>query len=143
MAITKVPIFAGALSANRLFVTTVTAESLLRSEVGTTTRRLHQSKEGAMPHVAYRFYDLDLPYRVPCFGVGVAISKFKQIGVWPKLPHALKEAKGSWSGLKITQKDLDSIPDDAWETIAVQLGVRWRYATAAVEHDREPTAAYG
>src|SRR5262249_7341164 len=94
-----------------------------------------QSKEGAMPHVAYRFYDLDLPYSVPCFGVGIAISKFKQIGVWPKLPHALKEkakeAKGSWSGLKITQRDLDSIPDDAWETIAVELGVRWRYATAA------------
>src|SRR5262245_66670841 len=100
-----------------------------------------------MPHVADRFYDLDLPYSVPCFGVGIAISKFKQIGVWPKLPHALKEkakeAKGSWSGLKITQRDLDSIPDDAWETRAVELGVRWRYATAAVEHDREPTAAYG
>jgi hypothetical protein len=75
-----------------------------------------------MPHVAYRLYDVELPYRVPCFGVGIAISKFKQIGVWHKLPHALKEkakdAKGSWSGLKITQKDLDSIPDDVWETIA-------------------------
>jgi hypothetical protein len=98
-----------------------------------------------MPHVAYRLYDVELPYRVPCFGVGIAISKFKQIGVWHKLPYALKEkakdAKGSWSGLKITQKDLDSIPDDAWETIAVELGVGWRYATAAVEP--EPIAAYG
>jgi tellurite resistance-related uncharacterized protein len=102
-------------------------------------------KEGAMPHVHYRLYDVELPYRVPCFGVGIAISKFKQIGVWHKLPQALKEktkdAKGSWSGLKITQKDLDSIPDDAWETIAVELGVGWRYATAAVEP--EHIAAYG
>src|SRR5262245_27229417 len=32
-----------------------------------------------------------LPYRVPCFGVGIAITKFKQIGVWHKLPHTLKE----------------------------------------------------
>ena len=98
-----------------------------------------------MPHVHYRLYDVELPYRVPCFGVGIAISKFKQIGVWHKLPQALKEkakdAKGSWSGLKITQKDLDSIPDDAWETIAVELGVGWRYATAAVEPER--VAAYG
>jgi len=98
-----------------------------------------------MPHVAYRLYDVELPYRVPCFGVGIAIGKFKQIGVWHKLPHALKEkakdAKGSWSGLKITQKDLDSIPYDAWQTIAVELGVGWKYATAAVEH--EPAAAYG
>jgi hypothetical protein len=98
-----------------------------------------------MPHVAYRLYDVELPYRVPCFGVGIAINKFKQIGVWHKLPYELKEkardAKGSWSGLKITQKDLDSIADDAWETIAVELDIGWRYATAAVEH--EPAAAYG
>ena len=25
-----------------------------------------------MPHVAY-LYDVELPYRVPCFGVGIAI----------------------------------------------------------------------
>jgi hypothetical protein len=100
-----------------------------------------------MPHVPYRVYDVELPYHVPCFGVGIAISKFKQIGVWHKFPHTLKEkakeAKGSWSGLKITQKDLDSIPDDAWEIIAVELGVGWRYATAAIEHDHKPAAAYG
>jgi hypothetical protein len=93
-----------------------------------------------MPHVAYRFYDFALPYHVPWFCVGMAVSKFKQLGVWRKLPHALKEktkqAQGSWSGLKITQKDLDAIPDDAWETIAVELGVEWRYATAAIDHDR-------
>jgi hypothetical protein len=43
-----------------------------------------------MPHVAYRLYDVELPYRVPCFGVGIAISKFKQIGVWRKLPVIFK-----------------------------------------------------
>src|SRR5262245_42065482 len=110
-----------------------------------TRQRLHKPKEGAMPHVAYRLYDLALPYRIPFFGVGIAISKFKQIGVWHKLPHTLKEkakeAKGTWSGLKITQRDLDSVPDDAWETIAVELGIRWKYATAAVEHGS--AAAYG
>jgi hypothetical protein len=132
---------------NRHFVTTVTAKSFLRSEDGTTTKWFTSIKEGAMPHVPYRVYDVELPYHVPCFGVGIAISKFKQIGVWHKFPHTLKEkakeAKGSWSGLKITQKDLDSIPDDAWEIIAVELGVEWRYATAAIEHDRKAAAAYG
>jgi hypothetical protein len=81
----------------------------------------------------YRVYDLDLPHRIPGFAVGFAISKFKQIGVWGKLPVTLKskarEARGSWTGLKLSQKDLDSIPDDAWETIAEELSVRWRYAT--------------
>jgi hypothetical protein len=119
------------LDANYHLVTTVTAESLLPGDDATTE---HQLEESAMPHVAYRLYEVELPYRVPCFGVGIAISKFKQIGVWHKLPHDLKqkakEAKGSWSGLKITQKDLDSIPDDAWETIAAELGVGWSYATA-------------
>jgi hypothetical protein len=113
--------------------------------MATRPNGLYQSKEGAMPHVAYRLYDVELPYRVPCFGVGIAIRKFKQIGVWHKLPYALKEkardATGSWRGLKISQKDLDSIPDEVWETIAVELGVGWRYATAAVEH--KPAAAHG
>ena len=96
---------------------------------------------------AYRFYDVELPYRVPGLGVGYAIAKFKQLGVWDKLPHGLKakvkEAKGSWtSSLKITQKDLDSIPDDAWRTIAVELGVGWRYATASSGCGRELAAAH-
>jgi hypothetical protein len=106
-----------------------------------------------MPHVlfktqsrAYRVYDLELPYRVPGFGVGPAISKFKQIGVWDKLPAALRnnkarEAKGSWSGLKLTQKDLDSVPDDAWRMIAAEFGVRWRYAAASSACARDPAAA--
>jgi len=106
-----------------------------------------------MPYVAcesqsrtHRIYDLDLPYRIPGFGVGFAISKFKQIGVWDKLPAALRnkarEAKGSWSGLKLTQKDLDSVPDDVWRAIAAAFGVRWRYAASSTRaHD--PAAAYG
>ena len=78
--------------------------------------------------------------------MGIAISKFKQIGVWDKFPCALKdkakEAKGTWIGsLKITQKDLDSIPDDAWKTIAVEFGVGWSYAAASNERGREPAAA--
>jgi hypothetical protein len=94
---------------------------------------------------AYRRYDLVLPCWVPGFGVGFAISKLKQIGVWDKLPGALKDkakaAKGSWTGTKLTQKDLDSIPDDAWETIASEAGIRWRYATASSGCGRDSAPA--
>ena len=84
----------------------------------------------------------------PNFSAGFAISKFKQIGVWSKLPPALrakaKDARGTWGGgLKLTQKDLDSVPDDAWETIAKALSVRWRYATEPSECAREPVLALG
>jgi hypothetical protein len=110
-------------------------------------------KERAMSHVTvvaqsrvYRLYDLELPYRVPGFAVGIAIGKFKEIGVWDKLPHALKDkakaAKGTWTGMKLTQKDLDSVPDDVWETIATQFRVGWRYATAPRACARDPAAAY-
>jgi hypothetical protein len=105
-----------------------------------------------MPHIpfetqscVYRVYDLELPYRIPGFGVGFAIRKFKQIGVWDKLPAALRnkacEAKGSWSGLKLTRKDLDSVPDDAWRMIATEFGVRWRDAAASSACARDPAAA--
>lgn len=96
---------------------------------------------------AHRLYDVELPYHISGFVVGIAINKFKQIGVWDEFPHALKDkakaAKGSWSGLKITQKDLDSIPDDAWEKIAKSLGITWRYATASIRCDRDPVIALG
>jgi hypothetical protein len=95
---------------------------------------------------AYRHYDLALPCWVPGFSVGFAISKLKQIGVWDKLPHALKDkagaAKGSWTGMRVTQRDLDSIPDEAWKTIAAKAGVRWRYAPATTRCDRGPTPAF-
>jgi hypothetical protein len=98
-------------------------------------------------HTRYRLYDLDLPHRVPGIAVGFAISKFKQIGVWNRLPPALKDkaraARGAWGGLKLTQKDLDSVPDDAWETIAKALNVRWRYTAARNGCDPEPVAAHG
>lgn len=96
---------------------------------------------------AYRLYDIELPFHVPGFGVGIAISKFKQIGVWSKLPPALKDkakaARGTWGGMKLTQKDLDSIPDDAWVTIATEFSVQWRYAARSVECGREPALAHG
>jgi hypothetical protein len=98
-------------------------------------------------HTRHRIYDLDLPHRIPGIAVGFAISKFKQIGVWTKLPPALrakaKDARGTWSGLKLTQKDLDSVPDEAWEIIAAALSVRWRYAAKPVQCAHEPVAAHG
>jgi hypothetical protein len=45
---------------------------------------------------------------------------------------------GTWSGLKLTQRDLDSVPDDVWEIIATELSVRWRYAAKPVENSAEP-----
>jgi hypothetical protein len=82
----------------------------------------------------YRVYDLDLPLRIPGFGVRFAISKFKQIGVWSKLSPALrakaKHARGTWSALKLTQRDLDSVSDDVWVIIAREWSVRWTYAAA-------------
>ena len=98
-------------------------------------------------HSRYRVYDLDLPFRIPCLGVGFAISKFKQIGVWSKLPPALrakaKDARSTWSGLKLTRKDLDSVSDDVWEIIAAEFSVRWRYAAKPVESGAAPVAALG
>ena len=111
------------------------------------------TKEGPMSHVTfaapsrYRIYDLDLPHRIPGFAVGFAITKFKQIGVWSKPAGAAGQGQGRqgvWGGgLKLTQKDLDSVPDDAWETIARALSVRWRYATEPSECAREPALALG
>ena len=46
----------------------------------------------------YQIYDLDLPHRIPGFAVGFAITKFKQIGVWSKLPPALR-AKAKDAGM--------------------------------------------
>jgi hypothetical protein len=139
-----------------MFVTPVTATSYRRGEDGGKVERptAAPTKEGAMSHVtivahsrAYRLYDVDLPLRVPGFAVGFAISRFKQIGVWQKLPPALKdkakEARGTWTGLKLTQKDLDSVPDDAWEMIAKALSVRWRYAAAPGGGERDGVAARG
>ena len=91
----------------------------------------------------YRRYDVKLPYHVSGFLVGIGIRKFKVAGVWDKFPPSLKDkaraARGSWAGLKITQRDLDSIPDDAWEKTAKVLGVKWRYATASSERRRDLT----
>jgi hypothetical protein len=98
-------------------------------------------------HSRYRVYNLDLPLRIRGFGVGFMISKFKQIGVWSKLPPALrakaKDARGTWSGLELTQRDLDSLSDDVWEIIATEFSVRWRSAAKAVESGAEPVAALG
>ena len=56
----------------------------------------------------YQIYDLDLPHRIPGFAVGFAITKFKQIGVWSKLPPALqakaKDARVWGGGLKLTRR---------------------------------------
>ena len=95
----------------------------------------------------YRVYDLDLPLHIPSFGVGFAISRLKKIGVWSKLPPALRakarDARDTWSGLKLTQRDLDSVSDDVWEIIATEWSVHWTCAAKPVESRAEPVAALG
>jgi hypothetical protein len=70
----------------------------------------------------------------------------KQIGVWSKLPPALrpkaKDAQRHVGGLKLTQMD-DSVSDDVWEIIATELSARWSYAAKPVEHGAVPVAALG
>jgi hypothetical protein len=72
-----------------------------------------------------RSYSFTLPYHIPVFGVGFAISRLKKLGAWERLPRPLKlrikGARNSWSGLKITRKDLDSIPDEVWTVIAADI----------------------
>jgi hypothetical protein len=74
---------------------------------------------------ASRTYNFRLPVHVPCFGIGMVIAKLKRIGVWEELPPALRQktrsAGSDWSGLRITQADLDSIPDDTWNVVASAL----------------------
>jgi hypothetical protein len=89
----------------------------------------------APPGNAGRIYAFDLPVHVPFLAIGLVISKFKQIGVWDRMPpsikHKTKEAKRSWSGVTITKKDLDSLPEDVWLTLARELRLEWKYADAA------------
>jgi hypothetical protein len=72
-----------------------------------------------------RTYAFDLPYYIPVFGIGFAIGRLKKLGAWERLPRPLKVrikgARSSWSGLKITRKDLDSIPDEVWTVIAADI----------------------
>jgi hypothetical protein len=86
-------------------------------------------------HSACRSYAFELPYRIPIYGVGFAVSKLKQIEVWEQLPRALrvkiKSAKESWSSLKITKSDLDAIPDEVWHVIATEFDLEWTSAKAA------------
>ena len=75
------------------------------------------------------------------------VRKFKKIGVWRKLPPALRakarDARGTWSGMKLTQRDLDSVSDDVWEIVATEWSVHWTYAATPVESRAEPVAALG
>lgn len=79
-----------------------------------------------------RVYDIELPYYVSSFFIGMAISKLEDAGDWDGLPVELKSrfknAQASWKGIELSQDDLDSISDDLWADIAVHLGVTWHNA---------------
>ena len=78
---------------------------------------------------ANRIYHFGIPCRIPGIWIGMTIAKAKQLGVWEKLPRGLrqkaKSAQASWSGLAITENDLDSIPDEDWKVIAARLNLKW------------------
>ncbi|MGE0037190.1 MAG: hypothetical protein AB7S93_16255 [Xanthobacteraceae bacterium] len=75
-----------------------------------------------------RIYSFDLPVHIPFFAIGAVKRKFKQIGVWDDMPARIKQktTAAGWGGLTITKKDLDSLPDDVWLTIARALRLEWR-----------------
>ena len=83
---------------------------------------------------ANRIYGFDMPVKVPFLAIGLAISKFKQIGVWDKMPAPIKQktkkAKAGWSSVTITKADRDSLPEDVWLTMAREFGLKWRPAEA-------------
>lgn len=75
-----------------------------------------------------RIYAFDVPVHIPYLAIGFVKQKFKQIGVWDKMPvHIKRKTKAAgWGGLTITRKDLDSLPDDVWLTMARELKLEWR-----------------
>ncbi len=82
---------------------------------------------------ARRIYSFELPIHIPFLGVGFVKQKFKQIGVWDKMPAQLKQkAKAAgWGGLTITRKDLDSLPDNVWLPMAREFKLEWRHSEPA------------
>jgi hypothetical protein len=76
-----------------------------------------------------RIYHFGTPFHVPGMLVGMAVARAKQLGVWEKAPRGLRQkvkaAMSSWSGVAITETDLDSIPDDDWKIIAARLNLKW------------------
>src|SRR5258708_6218807 len=82
-------------------------------------------------------YAFDLPHHIPFFAIGMLIRKFKQIGIWDRMPQPIKQktkaAKSSWSGVTITKKDVDSLPDDVWLKMAREFRLEWRQVEVAPE----------
>ncbi len=70
---------------------------------------------------------LTLPYEVPGIAKGMMVDQIKKAGVWDDLPKPLQERitreAATWSPLKVTKEDLDSVPDKAWRKVAPMLGL--------------------
>lgn len=83
-----------------------------------------------------RIYSFDLPVHIPFLAIGLVKRKFKQIGVWDGMPaHIKKKTKAAgWAGLTITRKDLDSLPDEIWLTMARELRLEWRHPEPVEAH---------
>jgi hypothetical protein len=81
-----------------------------------------------------RIYSFDLPVHIPFLAIGFVKRKFKEIGVWDSMPvHLKRKTKAAgWGGLTITRKDLDSLPDEVWLTMARELKLEWRQPQPAV-----------
>jgi hypothetical protein len=76
-----------------------------------------------------RKYEIELPYHIPSMFIDSAVTKLADHHEWKDIPQPLREkileAEKGWSGVDLTQEDLDSIPTAVWSLIAAELGVQW------------------
>mgnify|MGYP001008605068 CR=1 FL=1 len=72
-----------------------------------------------------REYKFQLPYNIPCMFIGMAVSSLQDKGLWEDLPvnlkRKIKQAQQGWDDIQLTREDLDSISDELWEKIAIEL----------------------
>lgn len=71
------------------------------------------------------YSQLDLPYHIAAWKVGLAIQEILRAGMWSKLPRSIalkiNDAYSNGRDLTVTKADLDSLPEDAWEYLRSRL----------------------
>lgn len=70
-----------------------------------------------------REYPFELPQQLSGFITSFIPGELQQAGIWDKIPTELQEkiANSGWTGIEITQEDLDPIDDETWESMLVLL----------------------
>jgi hypothetical protein len=69
---------------------------------------------------------LQLPYTLPAWKVSIAVRMIVDANMWKRLSYELatkiNDAVTGRHDLVVTQADLDSLPDDAWEYLKSKIG---------------------